>query len=141
MESSGTSRSAHPEVASGPPKSTTGAMGGMGRLLPRGFKGGLTLVEFVVAMSITILIGAAASAMFFSISRGTTSRTDARRLNVRLQLIASRMDAAIRSSKMVMFRDPGTLVLWMGYTRENDEPDISEIRRIELTTATAQLMS
>ncbi len=102
---------------------------------------GFTLVELLLALTITAMIGGGVSAMLFSVSYGTTSESDIRRVTVKERVIALRMDAAIRSSRMILDQGADYLVLWMGDSRDNGVPDLSEIRRIERNSATSELWS
>lgn len=102
---------------------------------------GFTMVEILIAMAITALIGTGVSVMLVSVSNGTTSQSDLRRASVKEKVIAMRMNTAIRSSKIVLDQGPDYLVLWMGDERANGLPDLSEIRRIDRDSTTLELWS
>ena len=102
---------------------------------------GLTLVEVMVALIITSMVGAAVAAMLDSVSYATTTRTSAQRANVKQKVIGARIDVATRSSTMVLAHDEGILVLWLGDSRVNGRPNLSELRRIEWNGATSEIWS
>lgn len=102
---------------------------------------GLTLVELLLGLAITGVIGAAVTTMLFSTYHGSTSREELRTLLVRGEIGAMRLRMSLRSSTRVLARGDGYLVLWMGDTRANDAPDLSELRRIELDSDTGELLS
>lgn len=94
-----------------------------------------TLVELILASGITTLVGAAIASLFFAVSYGTASRNDMRALVPRQRTIVARLDASIRSSRMVLALGSNYVVLWMGDTRPNSAPNLSELRRIEFDSA------
>ncbi len=108
---------------------------------PRGCTGGFTMVEVMIALAVTGLVGAAVSAMLVSVSYGTSSQADLRRISVKERVIAIRMNTAISSSKMILDQGADHLVLWMGDSRQNGLPDLSEIRRIDRDATTLQITS
>ena len=102
---------------------------------------GFTLVEILLALTITGLIAGATTSMLFSVSAATTIQSEIRHTTVKEKVIGLRMNDAISSSKMVLAQGTDYLVLWMGDQRMNGVPDLSEIRRIERDDLTDQLMS
>lgn len=102
---------------------------------------GLTLVELLLALAITALIGAAIAAMFFAVSYGTSSRNDLRGLVVRQRTLTARLDASVRGSAQILAAGGDYVVLWMGDSRANKAPDLSELRRIEYDSAGKTLIS
>ncbi len=104
-------------------------------------RSGLTLVEMMLAMSITAMVGLALTTMLSSVAYSTTSQAQLRRSNVRGKVLSTRIDTAIRSSKMVLAQGNDFLVLWMGDSRRNGVPNLSELRRIQRDDATGTLTS
>lgn len=102
---------------------------------------GFTMVELMLSLTITAIIGAAVAAMLASVSYATTDRADLRRVNTKQNVVAARLNACLRSCKMVLAIDADSLVLWMGDSRLNNSPDLSELRRLEWDTATGELWS
>jgi type II secretory pathway pseudopilin PulG len=100
---------------------------------------GVMLVEILLALAITGMVAAGVASLLFAVSGGTKDRQELRRRNVRVDVLAARIDAAIRSSSMVLGRDSRCLVLWVSDTKPNGAPDLSELRRIEWDSTTKQM--
>jgi type II secretory pathway pseudopilin PulG len=94
---------------------------------------GFTLLELILALGGTALVAAAITAMLVSVSYGTSSTQDVRSLAVKQKTLGGRFAAAVRSSRTVLATGSDYLVLWIADTRENDAPNLSELRRIERT--------
>lgn len=92
---------------------------------------GVMLVEILLALAITGLVAAGVASLLFATASGTKERQALRQGNVRVDVLTHRMDAAIRSSSMLLARDSSTLVFWIADVRSNGVPDLSELRRIE----------
>jgi hypothetical protein len=104
-------------------------------------RGGLTLVELIMALSSTALIGMAIVSMLFAVNAGTADRNDNRLLLAKHKLASTRLDASIRSAKKVLASGSGYVVLWMSDSRVNSLPNLSELRRIEYDSSTKTLKS
>jgi hypothetical protein len=102
---------------------------------------GLTLIELILAVASTALIALAIATMLFAMAKGTSSRTDLRSVVVKHKTLTARFDAAVRSSSAVLARGSDYVVLWMGDTRENGAPNLSELRRIEYDAAGNTIVS
>jgi len=103
--------------------------------------GGLTLVELLLALAITGLIGAAIASMLTAVSYGTRSSTDIRSLVVKNKTLGARITAAVRQSAQVLDADDGYIVLWMSDLDGSGTPNLLELQRIELDTGSEQLIS
>ena len=99
----------------------------------------MTLVELLLAMSSTAMIGAAIAAMLTAVSYGTSSEKSMRSLVVRNKLISARFSAAIRDAHMVLETGDNYIVLWRVDTDESETPNLGEIRWIELDTASSEI--
>jgi hypothetical protein len=97
------------------------------------------MVELMLALGILAIIGGTLATMLFATSRSSRSGTDLRRRNLKVEVISARVDAAVRSSCRVLASGDNFLVLWLGETRQNSVPDLSEICRIEWNAAGKQL--
>ena len=106
-----------------------------------GIRGGLTLVELLLAILGTVLVSTALAAMMAATAYATADRIDVRSVAVKHKVIAGRLGAAIRSSKMVLDQSDDYLVLWMDDADLSGQPNLSEIRRIERDNATNELRS
>ncbi len=102
---------------------------------------GLTLVELLLALSITALVGASIAAMLTAVSYGTSSEKDLRTLVVKHKTTDARQSAAIRSSKMVLDQGADFMVLWTADLNGSGLPNLLEIRRIEYDSGTNELKS
>lgn len=92
---------------------------------------GMTLVELLLAMSVTAMITLAAGGMLTAVTYGAGERTDLRGLVVRQELISHRLAAAIRASRQVLDSDRDQLVLWVSDTNNDQVAQLSEVRWIE----------
>jgi len=101
----------------------------------------MTLVELMLGLTITAMIGLSVVMMLDALSYGTTSQATLRNAVVKLQATRSRIDASVRGSAMVLDQADGRLFLWTADTRDNDEPNLSELRVIEFDSDTGGLVS
>jgi type II secretory pathway pseudopilin PulG len=101
---------------------------------------GVMLVEILLALAISGLIAAGVASLLFATASGTKDRQELRQRNVRVEVLTSRVDAAIRSSSVLLARDSKCLVLWVADVKKNAQPNLSELRRIEWDATTKQLI-
>lgn len=101
------------------------------RRIRRRRRDAFTLVELLLALTISALVSAGVAAMMVAVSYGSSSDRDMRGLLVKSRTIDARINAAIRSSRTILETGTDYLVLWMADTRQNDAPNLSEIRLIE----------
>ena len=99
----------------------------------------LTLIELLLGIAATALIGLAISSMLFATAYGTDSDKDLRGLIIKQKLAANRLTAAIRSSKMILAKGTDYIVLWMSDSTGEGEPNLSEMRRIQRDSGTGLL--
>jgi len=100
---------------------------------------GLTLVELLMALAITALIGAAVASMLTAVTYGTDSSRDIRTLVVKNKTLSSRLTATIRQSAQLLDADDEYVVLWTKDLNASGAPDLLELRRIELDPVTDEL--
>ena len=101
----------------------------------------LTLVELMLSLAATGLVGAAIASMMSAVTYGTASRHDIRAAAVRHKTTAARVTAAIRESTKVLACGDGYIVLWL-YDFDGDEaPSQNEIQRIELDVGNERIRS
>ncbi len=98
-----------------------------------------TLVELMLTLAITGIIGAAVAVMIFAASYGTASQNELRDLLVHNETSCLRLDTALRSARTVLAKGNDYLVLWIADTRANDLVNLSELRRIEFDSDTGEL--
>jgi len=102
---------------------------------------GLTLVEMLMALAITGLIGAAIASMLTAVSYGTSDTRDIRSLVVKNKTLSARITANIRQSAQVLDAADGYVVLWTKDLNASGVPDLLELQRIELNTVSDELTS
>lgn len=101
----------------------------------------MTLVELLLAMSMTSIVALTAGGMLTAVSYGSSERTDIRGLVVRQELISHRIAAAIRASRGVLESDNNQLVLWVSDANNDQKAQLSEVRWIELDPDTKLISS
>ena len=102
-------------------------------------RAGLTLVELLLAVTISAIIGAAMATMLLAVSTGTSSHRKTRSLAVAHGVVAERLGAAVRVSRTVLAREDDLLVLWVPGLSTSSTPALSELRRIELDSSSGEL--
>ena len=91
----------------------------------------MTLVELAMALAVTALIGTAVATMLVSMSDSSLRQSQARDLAVSEACASTRLGRLIRMGKKVLAQGEDYLVLWIGDTRPNALPDLSELCRID----------
>lgn len=89
-----------------------------------------TLVEVLLAIVITNLLGLAVAMMLAATGSATQLQHDIRRGAVKRQVAVARLGAQIRCASKVLSIGLEDLILWQGDINGNSEPDLSELRRI-----------
>ncbi len=89
---------------------------------------GLTVVELILALSITALIAGAIASMMAAVSNGVLLRRDSRSVMIRATSAHGRLDAYIASSRCLLEVDGADLTLWLNDNREGGTVHASEIR-------------
>ncbi len=102
---------------------------------------GLTLVEMLMALAITGLIGAAIASMLSAVAYGTSSSRDIRSLVVKNKALSARITAAVRGSAQLLDAADGYVILWTKDLNGSGVPDLLELQRIELDGVTDELTS
>ncbi|HEV2294622.1 MAG TPA: hypothetical protein VGR35_12270 [Tepidisphaeraceae bacterium] len=112
----------------------------MSAIAPRRARRGVMLVEILMALAISGLIAGGVASLLLAVANGSRDSQELRRRNVRVDVLGARIDAAIRSSRMVLGRDDTSVVLWIADSNNNAAPNLSELRRIEWEPTTKQLL-
>jgi type II secretory pathway pseudopilin PulG len=102
---------------------------------------GLTLVELLIGLAITGLIGAAIASMLAGAAHGTSEGNDLRESLVRQRTATARLTAAIRGSGRILAHEPGVLVLWIDDFDGDGQVGVGELQRIERDPVTRMLRS
>lgn len=91
---------------------------------------GLSLLETLLAISITSVIGVAISSLMAATTNSLSSRDDGRSSAVRLATTRIRLGAYIAPSLCVLDKSTDQIVLWFEDSRESSTVHASEIRWI-----------
>lgn len=89
---------------------------------------GFTLLELLLALTVTALVGAAISAMLSAVTTGVSTRQDNRSVMVRANAAANRLGAYVAPSRSMLAAGPTDLVVWFADSRESDTVHATEIR-------------
>jgi hypothetical protein len=95
---------------------------------PRSRRRGLTLVELILALSVTALIAGAIAGMMAAVSNGVQVRRDSRSLMIRASAAHSRLDAYLSACRCLLAADDGGAIIWLHDDRESETIHASEIR-------------
>lgn len=102
---------------------------------------GMSLMELILTLAITGMVGAAVAAMLGAVSYGTSSGKDMRSLVVRNKILSARFTAAVRAAGMVLELGGDHIVLWLHDDDESGTPNLGEIRYIEYDAANVRIRS
>jgi len=94
---------------------------------------GLTLVELMISLAITTMIGVAIATMMATVSQGVGTRRDTRSLALRAHSAHVRLSACIDSSRAVVMAGETMMVLWHDDSRSGGTIHASELRWIEFS--------
>lgn len=100
-----------------------------------------TLVEVLMALVITALVGTAVMAMMSATAYGASDRQSLRELLVRMTTVEARLGAAIRGSTEATDAGADYLVLWVADSDESETRQNGEMQLIERDTSTNELIS
>ncbi|MEM6504362.1 MAG: hypothetical protein AAF711_02740 [Planctomycetota bacterium] len=92
---------------------------------------GLTLLELLLALAGTAVIGTAVTAMLTGVAYGTATDKDMRSLITRQMALRARLEAEIRESRMVLDSGGDYVILWSGDSDDDGLPSKTEIQVIE----------
>ncbi len=100
---------------------------------------GLTMLELLLALSITALVAAAIAAMMGAVTSGITTRRDSRALMVRANTAQTRLAGYITPCRSFLAADGSGVVLWLDDARESNTVNASEIRWLSYDGAAGTL--
>jgi hypothetical protein len=102
---------------------------------------GMTLMELILTLAITGMVGAAIAAMLSAMTYGTSSGKDMRSLVVRNKTLSARFTAAVRAGSMILERGDSHIVIWLNDEDESGTPHLGEIQYIEHDAANDRICS
>ena len=97
---------------------------------PERARRGFTLIETLLAMCITAMVGAGIATMMSVLSRDVGLQYEARGVLVRTSTAQTRFSAYVAPARCILQADQNGLVLWLEDARESDTVHASEIRWI-----------
>lgn len=100
---------------------------------------GLSLLELLLALSITAMVGAAIAGMLGAVSSGVGARRDTRAVMVLANAAQARLAAYIMPSRCVLSVDGPNPVLWFNDNRESDTVHATELRWLIFDAKTGTL--
>lgn len=89
---------------------------------------GLTLVELILALSVTTMIAGAIASMMAAVSNGVKIRRDSRSIMIRASAAHNRLDAYLSASRCLLAAADGGVVIWLHDQRESSTVHASEVR-------------
>lgn len=100
---------------------------------------GLTILELMLSLTITVLVGAAITAMLGAVATGAENRRDSRTHLLHANAAQIRLSAYIGPSLCVLGADGGNLTLWFNDSRRSGTVHATEIRWLRFEEATGSL--
>lgn len=110
------------------------------RVAPWPSKRGLTLLELLLAISITAMVAAAITGMMSVVSAGVGTRRDARDVMIRAHTAQIRLEGYLLPARCVLRASGGNLTLWLHDARESQTVHASEIRWLTYDAGTGSIL-
>lgn len=101
---------------------------------------GLTLLELMLALVVTVMIAGAIASMLAAVRTGVVERRDARDALVAGHAAASRLGAYLAPSRCLLAAGEDELVLWLHDDRADGNVHASEIRWLAWDARTASIV-
>lgn len=92
---------------------------------------GLTLLELLLALAGTAVIGSAVAALLTGVAYGTQTDKDMRSLITRQMALRARVEAEVRESRMLLDSGADYVILWSSDADDDGVPSKAEIQVIE----------
>lgn len=100
-----------------------------------------TLVELLIALAITSVIGAATVSMLFATTRATEVQRDVRGSIIRQQSVYARLKDRVNTALAFLGADDDQVVLWLADDNEDGFVNLGELGLLEYDAANDQLLS
>lgn len=101
--------------------------------------GGFTLVELLLALGVSGLIGLGVVLMLSGAGVATQQQRAGRDATVSRQVVMARLSTLTRAAAMVLAVEDDAMVLWMGDVNGNGKPELSELRRLTWNSVTGEV--
>lgn len=92
---------------------------------------GLTLVELMLGLIVTVIIGGAVASMLFAVTRASDEQRDLRALVAKDKRVQHATTAAIRTGRTILDAEATRLVLWYRDDNEDLAIDAGELRVLD----------
>ncbi len=89
---------------------------------------GLTLMELMLSLAITAIVGLGIAGMMGVVAIGVDGRRDTRAVTVLANAAASRLASYVGPSRCILAADGGNLTLWFNDSRESGTVHATELR-------------
>ena len=103
-------------------------------------RGAFTLVETIIAASITALVATAGTTLIFAVSSGTTQTRDVRGSKSTGQYVLSRIGRAIRQSRAIGELTSTSVTLWVIDFNDDDVVNADELGFIDYDQSNKQIL-
>lgn len=109
---------------------------------PRGrrYRHGLSLLELLMAVIITAMVGAGIAGMLGAVSSGVGTRKDNREVMVRGHAAQCRLAAYLAVSRCVLACTGSDTTIWLADSRQSGTVHASEVRWLRFNSATGELI-
>lgn len=96
----------------------------------RSMRRGLTLIELMLSLTITVMAAGAMSGMMAAVTAGVTDRQDSRTNMIRSHAAESKLSTYVNASRAVWETSATSIALWYDDNRQSDSIHATEIRWI-----------
>ncbi|MCI0631388.1 MAG: hypothetical protein L0Y44_12130 [Phycisphaerales bacterium] len=100
---------------------------------------GLSLVELMLAMTITVMVSGAIAGMLGAVTSGVGTRRDTRAVMILANAAQSRLSAYIAPARCLLAADGANLTLWLTDARESGTVHATEVRWLIVDEAAGTL--
>lgn len=101
---------------------------------------GLSLLELLLAITISAMVAGAIAGMLGAVSAGVGTRKDSREIMVLAHSAQCRLSAYLATARCVLADDSANLTLWLNDDRESGTVHASEIRWLRFDTSTGEIV-
>lgn len=103
--------------------------------LDRRSRPAFTLIELMIALTVTALLAVGVSSMLFAVTQGTRRNSDQRRINAKRMIVAERTGDVIRAAAQILDASSTSLLVWYGDRNEDGQVNLSEMACLQWSSA------